>query len=360
VRAGGFAVATWSERLGDWQKYGADLESAGIFWFGPDEARRWISPRPRPCLHSLRSLLELDIFDLVVASVAELAERVGPMVRSVAPRARFVVDTSVLHYRQYRRSLEVGLAPNPDLHAEKSWELAIYKAADAVITASRTEALELTTELPGIEVMTFDVGAYEPRSECGNARQGAVVFLGNFAHPPNVDAVGWWLDDIAPRVEELAGSPIPLRVIGHASDILLDRFGPSRFLDVVGWVENLDDELAEARAFAAPLRYGAGTKDKISIALSYGLPTITTASGAEDMPVPLREALLLAGDALGFAKLVVRLMRDEAFWSEQAQFSRRAAMLAWQEQQLTNAGLASWLVDLLARGGFRSRVSPAR
>jgi glycosyltransferase involved in cell wall biosynthesis len=168
------------------------------------------------------------------------------------------------------------------------------------------------------------------------------LFLGNFHHRPNVDAVESWVAEIAPAVERIAGRPIPLRVVGSGSDGYRKAW-PKDHLDLVGWVEDLSVEFAGARVFLAPLRYGAGTKGKITAALAHGVPTVTTSIGAEGQSPAVLEALRVADDPEEIAALVAELMTDDEVALAAKDRSIAAAQAAWDRQQALYEEFADWL-----------------
>ena len=68
------------------------------------------------------------------------------------------------------------------------------------------------------------------------------------------------------------------------------------------------------RIALAPLRYGAGVKGKMNMAMSHGLPVVGTSVAAEGMMFVDGVDILLADDAEGFASAILRLYDDEALW----------------------------------------------
>jgi glycosyltransferase involved in cell wall biosynthesis len=65
----------------------------------------------------------------------------------------------------------------------------------------------------------------------------------------------------------------------------------------------------------APLRFGAGVKGKINMAMSFGVPVIATPMAVEGMQLTDEVDVLMASDADDFVKSVLRLQRDEALWN---------------------------------------------
>jgi glycosyltransferase involved in cell wall biosynthesis len=68
----------------------------------------------------------------------------------------------------------------------------------------------------------------------------------------------------------------------------------------------------------APLRYGAGVKGKVNLAMSYGLPVVATPASVEGMSLSPGDDVLVAEDAQGFAEAIARVYRDEALWERLA------------------------------------------
>ena len=108
-----------------------------------------------------------------------------------------------------------------------------------------------------------------------------LMFVGGFAHTPNVDAMTWFIDSIFPTI--LAKYPdIKLYVVGsNPPDELLKK--ASKNVIVTGYVT--DEELGEIykkiRLSVVPLRYGAGVKGKIIEAIQNKIPVVTTSIGVE-------------------------------------------------------------------------------
>ncbi|MEJ7711138.1 MAG: glycosyltransferase family 4 protein [Pyrinomonadaceae bacterium] len=111
-----------------------------------------------------------------------------------------------------------------------------------------------------------------------------MLFIGNFNHRPNKDAVHYFVKKIFPllqrRIKHLkfyvVGSNMPEEITAYNSEDIA----------VLGYVPNVDALFHDSRVFVTPLRYGAGMKSKVGQALSYGLPVVTTTIGAEGIGLP--------------------------------------------------------------------------
>jgi glycosyltransferase involved in cell wall biosynthesis len=140
-----------------------------------------------------------------------------------------------------------------------------------------------------------------------------VVFVGGFAHDPNVDAVLRLVRVIMPLVwREFPGVGVTL-VGGNPPEEV--RALASSGVAVPGWVKDLRPLLAGSVVNVAPLRYGAGVKGKVTESLGAGLPVVTTTVGAEGTGAVDGRDLLVADEPEAFAAHIVRLLRDEQAWN---------------------------------------------
>ncbi len=243
-----------------------------------------------------------------------IAAPTAPLIRRLAPQARLVFDTVDLHFLREQRGAE--LAGNATLARQaqraRHDELALIRTCDATLVVSPVERDLLARELPQAHVeLLSNVHQVFGRRASFEARNG-LVFVGGFGHPPNVDAIHWLLDDIFPCVHATRPD-ITLHLIGsvpEAERIALVRSG----VEIHGRIADIGPWMDGCRIALAPLRYGAGVKGKVNMAMSYGLPVVGTRVAAEGMQLQDGADILIADDAPGFAAAILRLYDDEALW----------------------------------------------
>jgi glycosyltransferase involved in cell wall biosynthesis len=139
-----------------------------------------------------------------------------------------------------------------------------------------------------------------------------VCFLGGYRHPPNIDAVRFFLDRIFPLLK--AADPAMRFIMAGANPSAELQALASDDVVVTGMVEDLRDVFDRVRVFVCPLRVGAGAKGKVASALSYGVPVVATSIGAEGMGLVEGETVLVADEPAAFAAAVLRVYRDRALW----------------------------------------------
>jgi hypothetical protein len=143
--------------------------------------------------------------------------------------------------------------------------------------------------------------------------RSGVAFVGCFAHAPNVDAVRWLVEEIMPLVWETAPNLHCLIAGSDMSEYLHQQLARPG-VKVLGRVERLGEVFEQARLTIAPLRFGAGIKDKVLRSMAAGLPCVGASEafdGMQGLPGAITDACQ-RDTALGLAAAIVRMHCDEA------------------------------------------------
>jgi GT2 family glycosyltransferase len=322
LRSGGHAVTFVALNGADGDRYRAELEQLGVEVYQGDPAK-FADPRAWP--FDLAQLLADTGYDLALLSFYYIAELYLPEIRALSPRTRIVVDSVDLHFLREKRAAELGL-PDGDNHEKtRRRELAVYSKADSIVVVTETDRHALLADLPDATVHVIPNIHDVPEEVASVAGRSGLLFVGNFAHPPNIDAARLLCEEVLPQI--LAEQPdVELTIVGQNPPPEIETLsGPN--VHVTGWVADLQPLLAEHRVSVAPLRYGAGMKGKIGEALAHGLPVVTTPSGAEGMDG--NGAMLVAEGPQELAAAAVSLLRDDVLWTELADKGRALVEERW-------------------------------
>src|SRR5690606_25428578 len=154
-------------------------------------------------------------FDAIVLSRHYVAAEFIGLARLYAPRARLIFDTVDLHYLRELRAAELeGRDELARVSARtRAQEIGIMRECDVTLVVSPVEKEILARDAPGVsvDVLSNVHEIFGCRTPFGERRD--LLFVGGFQHPPNSDAVLWFVRDILPRVH--AAIPgLRLHVIG--------------------------------------------------------------------------------------------------------------------------------------------------
>ncbi|MEO8485648.1 MAG: glycosyltransferase [Betaproteobacteria bacterium] len=295
----------------------------------------------RPWITSIAELLAKRgrEFDVVVLSRHYVASKHLGAVRQFAPRARAVFDTVDLHFLRSERQAALDGSRDPEAtDREREQELELVRRADLTLVVSPVERDLLAQLQPGAHVDVLS-NIHEPmqRGVPFGEREG-IVFIGGFRHPPNVDAVLWYAREVQPLVRgrlhgvvtTIVGADPPANVRALARPDLA----------IAGYVGDVEPVFTKARLSIAPLRYGAGVKGKVNLAMSYGVPVVATSAAVEGMHLGHNVDVLVADHPQAVADAIVAAYGDEKLWNRLSRagvenirrhFSREAAKRALEK-----------------------------
>jgi glycosyltransferase involved in cell wall biosynthesis len=173
-------------------------------------------------------------------------------------------------------------------------------------------------------------------SECPPENR-RMLFVGNFNHPPNIDAVEWLIQELFPAIKNRCAKA-ELRVVGAGLPEDLQRRCEKAGINPSGWIseEALAAAYKSCRLVVVPLRFGAGVKHKVAAALAGGLPVVMTRIGAQGMEW-LGDSADIVDSGSEFAAVAARLLTDDAYWLERAVTASQAVQKRFTAQAMSKA-----------------------
>ncbi|MBP7366890.1 MAG: glycosyltransferase, partial [Pseudoxanthomonas sp.] len=241
-------------------------------------------------------------FQVIVVSRHHLATPLLPLLRRHAPLARLVLDTVDLHYlREHRGALLSGdPAALRAAEATRRRELAAMADADLVLVVSADERTQLQHDAPGVQVEVLSNLHQVAGPGAGFDARQDLVFVGGFRHPPNVDAVLWFVQDVFPAIRQRLPQ-LRFHCIGADPPDAIRALAAHPGVQVHGHVPDIGPYMDGARLAVAPLRFGAGVKGKVNLSMAHGQPVVATPCAVEGMHLRDGVDVAVAGDAATFA-----------------------------------------------------------
>ncbi|MEC5216763.1 GT2 family glycosyltransferase/SAM-dependent methyltransferase/glycosyltransferase involved in cell wall biosynthesis [Actimicrobium sp. GrIS 1.19] len=275
-------------------------------------------------------------YQLAVLFRPGVVERHLDAIRRYCPDVKVLFHTVDLHFVRMTReaALQNDAGKQHGADAMKEIEFKAIQAVDSTIVVSATELELLQPQLPGEKINVFPLIMDSRGTDKGFSQRKDIIFVGGYQHAPNVDAVRYFATEIMPLMRLLlpgvrffaVGSNAPAEILALASDDIV----------ITGFVEDLPPLLDQMRVSVAPLRYGAGIKGKIGMAMAMGLPTVATPLAAEGMGLTPERNIIVAHEAAAFAEAVARIYNDEGLWNTISQAGIAFADQAWGSEAAWN------------------------
>ncbi len=148
------------------------------------------------------------------------------------------------------------------------------------------------------------------RAPTPNSVRRGVLFVGNFNHLPNVDALEFLLKDIWPLLR-LRVPDARLTIVGANPSDRVRHLADHPGVTLEGEVPDPRPYYHSHRVMVAPIRAGSGTRLKILESFAAGIPVVSTALAAEGIEAEDGTNILIADRAMDFADAIERLLTDE-------------------------------------------------
>jgi O-antigen biosynthesis protein len=279
-------------------------------------------------------------FDVILLSRATVACPYIATARRFAPRAKLVFDTVDLHFLREERKAELDGSATGSAAAAftRKQELDAIGIADATLVVSPVEKALLSRLVPSATVNIVSIIHVNMPGPARFEERSGVVFIGGFRHPPNLDAITWYAEQVLPILRRKAPG-IVTTIIGSNAPPTLQQYAADDFV-IAGFIKDVTPTFHRARLSISPLRYGAGVKGKVNLSMQYGVPVVATTVSAEGMYLEDGVNVSIADTPEAFADAIIRLNTDESLWNTlsrggleniETHFSRACARKALQE-----------------------------
>jgi len=252
-------------------------------------------------------------------------EQFGWRVAEHCPNAIRMLDTEDLHclrlarelaHKENRLFIETDLFPT----TAKREIASIYRCdISLIISEFEMNLLQNVFKIPQqqLHYLPFLLNEIDNQTQANWTKyenRNDFIFIGNFYHHPNVDAVNYLKQNIWPIIKKQLPTA-QLNVYGaYASSKITQLHNAKEGFNILGRATNVFEVMQNAKICLAPLRFGAGIKGKITDAMQCGTPTVTTSIGAESMYGEMDWCGAIENDAAQFASAAVELCSNKNLW----------------------------------------------
>lgn len=157
--------------------------------------------------------------------------------------------------------------------------------------------------LNGVDLETFEVNEGHDYSI-----NNTLLFTGNMDYAPNVDAVLYFVKELWPSIKNNNPS-VKLVIAGQRPVEEILKLQSSR-IEITGFVPDISDLYRSSSILIAPLRFGAGTQNKVLEAMAMGVPVVCTNIGFAGLQIKSGDGVIMAKESNDFIHQVNQLLSD--------------------------------------------------
>jgi hypothetical protein len=211
-----------------------------------------------------------------------------------------IINSKDLHFfRELRRDM---LDFNRKIHkGVMERELYVYSIADLVLFYT-DEEINLATRLNS-KINAKKSYYYNSNFKLNNkfAYNNNLIFIGNFEHYPNVDAIMHFdLNYHLPK------DLFTFEIYGKNSNLLLQKLvNPKNNYVVIGEIVNSDQCYKRGGLFISPIRYGGGIKIKIVEAALSHVPIVATKESVEGLGLIPNYSYIELNENIQFQRMLI-------------------------------------------------------
>jgi GT2 family glycosyltransferase len=271
----------------------------------PDTVEEFDSPSFRAALRQASKKWSPRIAQLEFTQMAQYAADCGPA-KTLLVEHDITYD---LYAQMLARKEEYEVRRQYDRWV--AFEHAAWTQVTRVVTMSEKDSrlVEGSIAIPnGVDLERFRPSAIDPDPR-------RLLFIGSFAHRPNVLAVEFFLRDVFPKLKG-----VTLHVIaGQRHTQFWDLKHPG--VEVEGFVSDVRPAYERATLVIAPLVASAGTNSKLMEARAMGKAIVSTAAGIHGLNLAGGKDLIVEDDAEKMAAAISTMLGHP---EQRRAFERRA------------------------------------
>ncbi len=256
-------------------------------------------------------LLSSQHFDVLICDCVQMARHVFGQRAAVNILFQHNVEAQILERHAASSSWKRRWYMKRDWKKMKRFESECGRQFEAVIAVSDADRKKFESDYGWTHVDVIDTAVDTDffSKNSGEPAPDRVVFVGSMDWLPNQDGVRWFINEVWPQVKTKRPSA-RFQVVGRNPPPAIKARGQVAGVEIVGSVPDVRPFLKEASVCIVPLLVGGGTRLKIFEAMATGRAIVSTAVGAEGLPVRPGEHYLLANGAADFAGAVVRVLQE--------------------------------------------------
>jgi len=266
--------------------------------------------------NSMKDLVNRQHFMAIIAEYSMMGQYLEGAAKAIPHDTMTIISVHECYTRAFQQRMEKGELINKETIEELfAYEFKMYRSVDRLLSLTpedKKAMIELSPDLKGkIEVVPHGVDSnfYIPPPKKSLDSKN-ILFLGNFRHNPNVDAVKNFMSHCWERISRevpdakfyAIGFDPPPELLALRNDRVIVREG--------GAHSDVRDIYWKSDIFVAPIELGGGFRGKMLEALACGLPIVSTSLAAFGINPVKGKEMFVTDNYNEFTEYVILLLSD--------------------------------------------------
>lgn len=141
-----------------------------------------------------------------------------------------------------------------------------------------------------------------------------IIFTGNMPYYANSDAVIYFTKDILPLITK-KDPEVRFYIVGQHPPLMIKKLASENVI-VTGYVKDIRAEYLKSAVNVAPMRFGAGTLNKVLESIALGIPVVATSISMLGLPKELAKFVFIADTPAEFANTVLEVINNPSIRNE--------------------------------------------
>ena len=257
--------------------------------------------------------------------------------------SKIILRSHNLEYIIWQRLSRESLNPAKKIYLKllssqlMNYELNILKKIDGIATISNQDKKKYLELKCPVETVTIPFGL-ETRNYNNNNKNredGKLKFfhLGAMDWKPNLEAVGWLLDEIWPKIQK----KIPHAELHLAGKNMPDWLFKKKYINVFNHKEVQDSSkfISEHDVMLVPLLSAGGIRVKIIEGMAHGKAIISTKIGAEGIDYKNEENILIADSPKDFYNEVLKITTGKTDYKKIGENAREHVIKTYDQSKIS-------------------------
>lgn len=276
--------------------------------------------RKKELIEFVTKLLKKNRYDIIQVEhlhmgwIVDYIKKIVPYKIPVILREQNLETKIMERYYQQEKNLLLKMYSFIQYKKFLKFEPSVCKKFDSCVMISESDKKELLALDSGINAISIPAGidnkllTYPLHGKPVNKK---IVHIGNLDWYPNLEGLNWYLSKIFPGIIK-AIPDVELYVYGGGNfKNLKINANIKNNVKLIGFVDNLWEELLDKDLAIVPLRVGSGIRIKILEMLAYGIGVISTSVGKEGINAEDNKHILIADEPEKFVTKTLQFFNGE-------------------------------------------------